>query len=166
MKPYLLVLSLAVIPEVIFAQQTDPCAGLVGSAFGQCRADQQKLQQRQLEQQQKQLQEQQERQSQLAEQQRQMQLQLEDMRLQNALLQKQLEQDKSANQTSRVSANSNASELKSWKSENPWFGTDYAKTDFAMRYARQLEQKRPDLIGRPFLDTVSAKVNDRFGAGR
>jgi TolA-binding protein len=168
MKPYLLALSVAVFSTAIFAQQADPCAGLAGSALGQCRGDQQKLQQRQLEQQQRQLQEQQERQNQLAEQQRQMQLQMESMRLQNELLQKQLEQDKSANQTFRASATdySKTPEVKNWKSENPWYGTDYAKTDFAMRYAKRLQQERPDLAGRPFLDAVSAKVNDTFGAGK
>lgn len=168
MKPYLLAMFLAVFPATIFAQQADPCAGLAGSALGQCRSDQQKLQQRQLEQQQKLLQEQQERQNQLAEQQRQMQLQLENMRVQNELLQKQLEQDKAANQTFRASATdySKTPEVKSWKSENPWYGTDYAKTDFAMRYAKKLQQERPDLVGRPFLDALSAKVNDTFGAGR
>src|ERR1700679_1496263 len=118
MKQHLLALSLAAFPATIFAQQADPCAGLVGSALGQCRSDQQKLQQRQLEQQQKQLQEQQERQNQLAEQQRQMQLQLENMRLQNELLQKQLEQDKSVNQAIRVSTTdySKTPEVKNWKS--------------------------------------------------
>src|ERR1700685_1879334 len=104
MKPYLLALCLAAFPAAIFAQQADPCAGLVGSALGQCRGDQQKFQQQQLEQQQKQLQEQQERQNQLAEQQRQMQLQLEKMHLQNELLQKQLENDKSVIQTVRASS--------------------------------------------------------------
>ncbi len=98
MKSYLLALSLAAFPATICAQQADPCAGLAGSALGQCRGDQQKLQQQQLEQQQEQLQQQQERQNQLAEQQRQMQQQLENMRLQNELLQKQLEHEKSANQ--------------------------------------------------------------------
>jgi hypothetical protein len=168
MKPYLLALSLAAFPATIFAQQVDPCAGSVGSALSQCRGDQQKLQQRQLEQQQQQLQEQKERQDALAEQQRQMQLQLQNMRLQNELLQKQLEQDKSANQTFRASATdySQTPEVKSWKSENPWYGTDYAKTDFAMRYARRLQQERPDLVGRPFLDALSAKVNNTFGAGK
>jgi TolA-binding protein len=168
MKAYLLALSIAAFSATIFAQPVDPCAGLVGIALGQCRSDQQKLQQQQLEQQQKQLQEQQERQNQLAEQQRQMQLQLENMRLQNELLQKQLEQDKSANRPVRASATdySKTLEIKNWKSDNPWFGTDYAKTDFAMRYAKQLQRERPDLVGRPFLDAVSAKVSDTFGASK
>jgi small-conductance mechanosensitive channel len=168
MKWYLVALSVAAFPATIFAQQADPCAGLVGSALGQCRGDQQKLQQgqleQQLEQQQKQLQQQQQQQSQLAEQQRQMQQQLENMRLQNELLQKQLQQDKSVNLPVRASATdySRAAEVKSWKSENPWYGRDYAKTQFAMRYAKQLQQEQPDLVGRPFLDAVSAKVSDTF----
>jgi TolA-binding protein len=169
MKTYvLLALSLVAFPATIFAEQEDPCAGLVGSAVGQCRGNQQKLQQQQLEQQQNQLQEQQERQNQLAEQQRQMQLQLEKMRSQNELLQKQLENDKSLIQTVRASARdySKTPDVKSWKSENPWFGTDYAKTEFAMRYAKQLQQERPDLVGRPLLDALSAKVNDTFGTSK
>jgi hypothetical protein len=93
-----------------------------------------------------------------------MQQQLENMRLQNELLQKQLQQDKSVNLPVRASATdySRAAEVKSWKSENPWYGRDYAKTQFAMRYAKQLQQEQPDLVGRPFLDAVSAKVSDTF----
>jgi phage shock protein A len=172
MKAYLLALSFAALPATIFAEQADPCAGLAGSALGQCRGDQQKLEQQQLEQrleqQQKQLQQQQQQQSQLAEQQRQMQQQLENMRHQNELLQKQVEQDKSAGQPVRASTSdySKALEIKSWKSENPWYGRDYAKTAFAMRYAKQLQQEQPDLAGRPFLDAVSAKVSDTFGASK
>jgi TolA-binding protein len=166
MKSYVLALSLAAIPATIGAQQADPCAAMAGSALAQCRGDQQKLQQQQLKQQQEQLQQQQERQNQLAEQQRQMQLQLENMRLQNELLQKQLEQ--SASRPVQVSATdySKSPEIKSWKSDNPWYGIDYAKTSFAMRYAKQLQQERPDLVGRPFLDAVSEKVRDTFGAGK
>jgi TolA-binding protein len=168
MKTYVLALSLAAIPATIVAQQASPCAGLVGAALGQCRADQQKAQQQLLEQQQKELQQQQERQNQLAEQQRQMQVQLENMRVQNELLQKQLEQDRSLNRAIRVSTteHSNSAELNSWKSDNPWYGTNYAKTSFAMRYAKQLQQEQPDLVGRPFLDAVSAKVSQTFGASR
>jgi TolA-binding protein len=166
MKSYVLVFSLAAFPATICAQQADPCAGLVGSGLGQCRGGQQKLQQQQLAQQEEQLQQQQERQNQLAEQQRQMQQQLENMRLQNELLQKQLEHDKAANQPVQASAAnySKTPEIKSWKSDNPWFGMDYAKTEFAMRYAKQLQRERPDLVGRPFLDAVSEKVRDTFGA--
>ena len=168
MKSYLLALSLAAFPATMFAQQADPCAGLLGLALAQCRGDQQKLQQQQLEQQQEELQQQRERQNQLAEQQRQMQQQLENMRLQNELLQRQLEHDKSVNQPVQASATdySKTTEVKSWKTDNPWYGIDYAKTEFAMRYAKQLQRERPDLVGRPFLDAVSAMVMDKFGASK
>jgi TolA-binding protein len=168
MKSYLLAFCLAAFPAALCAQKADPCAGLVGLALAQCQGDQQKLQQQQLEQQQQQLQQQQERQNQLAEQQRQMQQQLENMRLQNELLQKQLEHEKSSNQPVQPAATnySTAPEIKSWKSDNPWFGTDYGKTAFAMRYAKQLQRERPDLVGRPFLDAVSARVNDTFAANK
>ena len=172
MKSYVFAFCLAALPATIYAQQADPCAGLAGSVLAQCRGDQQKLQQQQLEQQlaqqQRQLQQQQQQQSQLAEQQRQMQLQMENMRLQNELLQKQLEHDNSVNQSVRTLATdySKSQDLNSWKSENPWYGRDYAKTEFAMRYAKQLQRERPDLVGRPFLDALSARVSDTFGAGK
>jgi TolA-binding protein len=166
MKSYVLAFSLAAIPATICAQQADPCAGMAASASAQCRGDQQKLLQQQLTLQQEQLQQQRDRQSQLAEQQRQMQQQLENMRLQNELLQKQLE--KSASRPVQVSATdySKSPEIKSWKSENPWYGMDYTKTAFAMRYAKQLQREQPDLVGRPFLDAVSEKVRGTFGAGK
>jgi len=37
MKSYVLAFSLAAFPAAIYAQQADPCAGLAGSALGQCR---------------------------------------------------------------------------------------------------------------------------------
>ena len=168
MKSYVIAFALGTFPAAICAQQADPCAGLAGVALGNCRGDQQKLQQQQLEQQQEQLREQLERQNQLAEQQRQMQQQLESMRLQNEFLTKQLEHDRAANQAVQAASTdySKTPEVKTWKSENPWFGTDYAKTQLAMHYAKQLQRERPDLVGRPFLDAVSEKVRDTFGAGK
>jgi len=161
---------LSVIAGTICAEQADPCGGMTGFALSECRGNQQKLQEQQLEQQQRelqqQLQQQQERQKQLNEQQRQIQDQLENMRVQNEILRKQLEQEKSANQEAQRPATdySKSPEIKSWKSDNPWFGSDYAKTAFAMRYAKQLSQERPDLTGRAYLDAISAKVNETFGA--
>jgi hypothetical protein len=169
MKWYLVAFPLAVCFVTTYAQQTDPCAGLAGAALGQCQGNQQKLLRQQLDQQQQQIQSQQERQNQLDQQQRQIQTQLENMRLQNEILRNQLDQEKSANQSAQPPATDNAKsaalktlEVRSWKSDNPWYGTDYAKTQFAMRYAKQLQQERPDLVGRPFLDAISAKVRDTF----
>jgi hypothetical protein len=90
------------------------------------------------------------------------------MQRQNELLRKQLEQGKSANQPAKAPATSYSKpeELKSWKADNPWFGSDYTKTQFAVRYAKQLQQEQPDLVGRPFLDAISAKVKDTFGASK
>jgi hypothetical protein len=90
------------------------------------------------------------------------------MQRQNELLRKQLEQGKSANQPAPAPAmnQSKGAELKSWKADNPWFGSDYARTQFAVRYAKQLQQEQPELVGRPFLDAISAKVRDTFGASK
>jgi TolA-binding protein len=163
-KP-LLALFLGVVSGSIGAQQADPCGGLVGATLGQCRSNQQRLQQQQLEQLQQQIQQQQERQKQLDDQQRQIQQQLDGMRVQNEALRQQLGQEKSVNHPAPVPATdrSTTPELKGWKSDNPWFGSDYAKTAFAMRYAKQLQQERPELVGRPFFDALSAKVNETFG---
>src|SRR5271167_2522294 len=153
-KHAFLALCLSVIAGTICAQQADPCGGLAGLALSECRGNQQKLQEQQLEQQQQQLQQQlqqqQERQNQLNEQQRQIQDQLENIRLQNELLRKQLEHERSANQAAQRPATdySKTPEIKSWKSDNSWFGSDYAKTEFAMRYAKKLSQEQPDLSGR------------------
>ena len=171
MKRYLLAFPLTVFVVTSYAQQADPCAGLAGAALGQCQGDQQKLLRQQLDQQQHQIQTQQERQNQLDQQQRQIQQQLENMRVQNEILRSQLDHEKSATQSSPPPATDysktselKTAELKSWKSENSWYGSDYVRTQFAMRYAKQLQQQRPDLVGRPFLDAISAKVKDTFPA--
>jgi TolA-binding protein len=182
MKWYLTAFCLAAFSATICAQQPDPCAGFVGVALAQCQGNHQKLQQQQLEQQQQeleqqrqkleqqqqQLQQEQERQNQLNEQQREFQQQLENMQHQNELLRKQLEEGKSANQPAQPPATdySKSRDLTSWRSDNPWFGSDYAKTEFAVRYAKELHREQPDLVGRPFLDAISAKVSDTFGASK
>jgi TolA-binding protein len=158
MKPAYLLLSLAVFSGAICAEQTDTCAGLEGTGLTQCR-------QNRLEQQ---LQQQQERQNQLDRQQREVQQQLESMRLQNESLRKQLERA-TANPPARPVATvtteaSKGQDLKSWRADNPWYGSDYARTQFATRYIKQLQQERPDLAGRELLDAVSTKVNETFGA--
>jgi septal ring factor EnvC (AmiA/AmiB activator) len=137
----------------------------------QCRAYQQTL--RQEERLEQQLQQQQERQNQLDQQQREVQQQLESMRLQNESLRKQLETsseaprpeatDYSRSAESRSTELRNA-ELRSWRADNLWYGTDYARTQFATRYIQQLQQERPDLSGRELLDALSTKVHETFGA--
>jgi chromosome segregation ATPase len=166
MKPGCLLLCLAVFSGAVYAEQTEPCAGLEGTGLVQCRSNLQTLkQQERLEQL---LQQQQERQNQLDKQQREVQQQLESLRLQNESLRKQMEREAANPQARPVAMDSTRSsknqDLMSWKAENPWFGSDYARTQFATRYTKQLEQERPDLAGRELLDAVSAKVNETFGA--
>jgi len=161
MKPRWLLLCLTMFSGAICAEQTDTCAGLEGTGLTQCRYQQTVSQQERLEQL---LQQQQERQNQLDKQQREVQQQLDSMRLQNETLRKQLERE-TANQPARPGEKvSNSPELNSWKTDNPWFGSDYPRTQFAMRYMKQLQQERPDLAGRELLDAVSTKVNETFGA--
>jgi hypothetical protein len=93
------------------------------------------------------------------------------MRLQNESLRKQVERE-AANQPSRTQATysskdadiSKGADIKSWRADNPWFGSDYARTQYAMRYVKQLQQERPDLGGRELLDALSIKVNEAFAA--
>src|SRR5580658_8767972 len=178
MKWHVLGLCLAAFSATIHAQAADPCAGLMGAALGQCQDAQQKLQREQLAQQQQQLAQQQQQlmrqqqelqqqlqqqrdvQSQLNTQQPQDQKQLDGMQHQIESLTKQLEREKSANQPVQ------RQDFISWKADNPWYGSNYAKTRFAMRYIRQLQREQPDLAGRPFLDAVSAKVSDQFDTSK
>ena len=164
MKPVCLLLLLSVVSGAVCAEQTDSCAGLEGSALNQCRSNQQTLRLQQLEQQ---LQQQQERQNQLDRQQRETQQQFESLRQQNDSLRKQMERE-ATNQPARPQTAgavdpSRNQDLRSWKAENPWFGADYARTQFAMRYIKELQQERPELAGRELLDAVSAKTNEAFG---
>jgi hypothetical protein len=106
--------------------------------------------------------------------------QIENQRLQNELLRRQLEQEQNARQappreplqrqtapreTSKGQAQP-SSEFRSWQAANPWFGTDKPKTEFAKIYAKQLRQEQPGLVGKPFFDAVSAKVNNVFGTSK
>jgi hypothetical protein len=163
---WLLVL-VAALPGGICVAQSDACAGMEGSAMSQCRSEQTLRLQRQLEQQ---LQEQQERQNQLDRQQREVQRQLEGLRLQNESLRQQLERETVAPAAKPVATDSarvpSSADVRSWHADNPWFGSDYAKTQFAMRYITQLQQQRPDLAGRDLLDALTAKVNETFAVGR
>lgn len=129
-------------------------SGMFGAPDGirAAERDMQQLQQLQMQYQQQQL---------LLQQQR----QLENQRLQNELLQKKLEQEQSTAQTRQTPPQvdySKSPEFQTWRAANPWFGTDRAKTEYALLYAKQLRQDQPNLTGRPFFETVSAKVAEVF----
>jgi len=127
------------------------CGALFGTAAGNCLYNQQLIQMLQLQQQQ-QLQQQLQQQ------------QLESQKLQNQILQEKLKQQQSTSQQAPQTNNSLNPEFQAWQLANPWYGTDRAKTEYALLYAKELRQERPDLVGRPFLDSVTAKVEDVFGA--
>ncbi|HXO65553.1 MAG TPA: hypothetical protein VN882_12740 [Steroidobacteraceae bacterium] len=156
MKWHSLAFCLAVFSVTAFAQQSD----------------QEKLQQQQLTQLQQQLAQQQQQlaqqQQQLAQQQQLFAQQQEQLKRQQEQLaqqhQQMTKQQEHPRQQEVLNKQVAREELKSWKADNPWFGSDYAKTQFATRYARQLEEEQPDLVGRPLLDAISAKVRDKFGA--
>jgi len=156
MKWHSLAFCLAVFSVTAFAQQSD----------------QEKLQQQQLTQLQQQLAQQQQQlaqqQQQLAQQQQLFAQQQEQLKRQQEQLgqqhQQMTKQQEHPRQQEVLNKQVEREELKSWKADNPWFGSDYAKTQFATRYARQLEKEQPDLVGRPLLDAISAKVRDKFGA--
>ena len=61
---------------------------------------------------------------------------------------------------------SEGQEFARWVSENPWFGSDKIKTQFAMQYAKQLRHEQPNLLGRMFFDDVAAKVRGKFLIGQ
>jgi len=152
MKLISLIALLALFSSTVFAQQRmrpDGMGGWVVEDAGECEGALCGYMRGKKEQQQQQLQ----------------QEQIENQRLQNEILRRKLEQEKSASQSSQQAPQVNnftPPEFQNWQSANPWFGRDHAKTEFAKLYAKQLRQERPDLIGRPFLDAVTAKVVETF----
>jgi hypothetical protein len=87
--------------------------------------------------------------------------QIENQRLQNELLRRQLQL-----QPAKPVDYSKSPEFISWQSDNLWYGSDRPKTEFALLYAKQLKQEHPDLVGRSFLDAVSAKVKEVFAENK
>lgn len=57
-------------------------------------------------------------------------------------------------------------EWKQWIAENPWFGPDKRKTNFAMAVAADLKQENPNLAGKALLDKVSEEVEATLGPNR
>jgi hypothetical protein len=177
MKPFMLILSAISIATLADAQvqvevDAGPCAGvhelLAKSACERQQYDlrrQQAQQQQEQQQAQRQAQDDQARQRQLLQEQ-----QVENLRLQNEILRRKLEQEKSGTslpvEQTPLRSISEIPEFQEWKLDNPWFGVDHAKSEFAMLFARQLRQDQPELTGRPFLNAVSAEVGETFGSGK
>lgn len=131
-------------------EDTGGCGALSGFAKGACIAEREQTQRQQLQQQQ------------LLQQQ-----QIENQRLQNELLRRKLDQEQTGAQSRQEAPQVDFSKspiFQNWQTANPWFGSDRAKTEYALLYAEQLRKDQPNLSGRPFLDAVTARVMDVFGA--
>jgi hypothetical protein len=87
--------------------------------------------------------------------------QTENLRLHNELLRHELSlaQSGSAPSTAELAATPG---FANWQTENRWFGSDRARTEYALLYAKDLHQEQPDLTGRPFLNALSARVREVF----
>jgi membrane protein involved in colicin uptake len=83
----------------------------------------------------------------------------EMQRLLNRQAIEDLERERAANQSRQRFSDQ---EFQNWKSDNPWFNSDRAKTEFAKLYANQLIQERPDLSGLPYLNAITNRVNEIF----
>lgn len=57
-------------------------------------------------------------------------------------------------------------EWKQWVQENPWFGQDNRRTNYAMAVAADLKRQNPGLGGRALLDKVSEEVEATFEPNR
>jgi len=91
--------------------------------------------------------------------------QIKRMKLENELLKQKLERQKSGDQSQTSAPKANLSPaFRAWLADNPWFGRDRPRTEYANLYARELRRQQPTLVGRPFFDAVGAKVKEVFGS--
>lgn len=126
-----------------------PCGGMSGASQALCQGMQQGMQMNQAEQQRL-----------LSEQ------QVENQRLQNELLKEKIARERAAADVAaqqRAQVAQSNTDFIAWKAANPWYEKDRVKTEFANLYGKQLRQERPNLIGRPFFDAITAKVDETFG---
>jgi Cu/Ag efflux protein CusF len=84
--------------------------------------------------------------------------QMRNLGFPNETLRKQIERDTSMDHLSEADLAKGVFE--SWQSQNPWFGSNKAKTQFAMQNAEQLRRDQPDLIGREFFNVAPALLQE------
>ena len=92
--------------------------------------------------------------------------QVENLRLHNELLRYELASSQPAAASPSTTALARTPGFDTWQSENRWFGSDHARTEYALLYAKGLRQEQPELNGRPFLNALSARVKDVFAPSR
>jgi hypothetical protein len=89
--------------------------------------------------------------------------QVENLRLHSEVLRLQLSRTQSAPSAADIAATPG---FVNWQTENRWFGSDRARTEFALLYAKDLRQEQPELNGRSFLNALSARVNEVFAPAK
>lgn len=88
--------------------------------------------------------------------------QAENLRLHNELLRLELARVQSAAAAPSAAELAATPGFANWQIENHWFGSDRARTEYALLYAKDLRQEQPELTGRPFLNALSARVKEVF----
>ena len=92
--------------------------------------------------------------------------QVENLRLHNELLRYELASAQPAGASPSSTELARTPGFDTWQSENRWFGSDHARTEYALLYAKDLRLEQPELSGRPFLNALSARVKDVFAPSR
>jgi len=92
--------------------------------------------------------------------------QAENLRLHNELLRHELASVQPAGAAPSTAELSSTPGFDVWQTENRWFGSDHARTEYALLYAKDLRQVQPELTGRPFLNALSARVRDVFSPAK
>lgn len=90
--------------------------------------------------------------------------QVENLRLHNELLRQQLTRTQSPAPSAADLAATPG--FANWQTENRWFGSDRARTEYALLYAKDLRREQPELNGRPFLNALSVRVNEVFAPAK
>ena len=92
----------------------------------------------------------------------------ENQRLRSELLRREVAQAASQPVTPTALAADFASipGFESWHPANRWFGSDRARTEYAILYAKALHAEQPDLAGRALLDALSLRVREIFAGTR
>jgi hypothetical protein len=92
--------------------------------------------------------------------------QAENLRLHNELLRQELASAQPTAAAPSTTELARTPGFDTWQTENRWFGSDHARTEYALLYAKDLRQEQPDLAGRPFLNALSARVKDVFAPSK
>jgi hypothetical protein len=88
--------------------------------------------------------------------------QAENLRLHSELLRHELARVQAPATTPSAAELAATPGFGDWQTENRWFGSDRARTEYALLYAKDLRQQQPELNGRPLLNALSVRVREVF----